>query len=204
MKILFALFAVLIATACRKSEDAIRRDDTSVVPPVSVSTDSIVPVARNCGISGLAVLTDNGIGDLKVGLRVADIRERCEIVSDSQQQDSEGGKERVLIVQTGAETTRAIINDERIWRIEVTSPGLITDDSLGVDTPLHRIAIKRGARFVPGEDGVYGFIANHCAMSFRFSIPLRPPRGGDWTAAAIDKAHGDATVDRILITKCQN
>jgi hypothetical protein len=204
VRILFALLAALIAIACRRSEDAIRRDDTGVAPPVSVSADSVAPVAHNCGIPGIPMLTDNGIGDLKVGLSVAAVREKCEIVSDSEQQGSEGMKERVLIVRTGAETTRAVVNDERIWRIEVTSPGLNTDDSLGVDTPLHRIATKRGARFVPGEDGVYGFIANHCAISFRFSIPLRPPRGGDWTAAAIDKAHGDATVDRILITKCQH
>lgn len=203
MRILFALTAILIGAACRKSDGGIRRGDTSVAPPVSLSTDSTRSASGNCGVTGIPVLTDNGIGVLKEGARVSDVRERCGIVSDSEQPGSEGMKERVLIVQVGDETVRALVNDERIWRIEVTSPRLTTDDSLGVDTPLHKIAMKRGARFVPGEDGVYGFIANHCAMSFRFSIPLRPPRGGDWTAAAIDSTHGDATVDRVLITKCQ-
>lgn len=203
MKIFFALAAILIAAACRKSDDDIRRDDTSVAPPVSVSPDSVLPVARNCGIMGIPVLTDNGIGELKEGAHVSDVRERCEVVSDTEQLGSEGMKERVLIVRVGSETVRAIINDDRIWRIEITSPRLVTGDSIGVDTPLHQIAIKRGARFVPGEDGVYGFVANHCAMSFRFSVPLRAPRGGDWTVAKIDSAHGDATVDRILITKCR-
>ena len=113
-------------------------------------------------------------------------------------------KERVLVVRVGGETVQAIVNDDKIWRIQVSSPALTTSDSLGVDTPLHRIAAMRGARFFPGEDGVYGFVANHCAMSFRFSVPLRPPRGGDWTAARIDSAHGDAAVNRVLITKCQH
>jgi hypothetical protein len=203
VKIYFALAAAIVAAACRKTDSAIRREDTSVVPPVSVSVDSTAPVPKTCGISGLPVLTDNGIGELREGRSVGDIKELCEVISDSEQQGSEGMKERVLVVRVGAETVQAIVNDDKVYRIEVSSPRLSTTDSLAVDTPLHRIAVARGARFLPGEDGVYGFVADHCAMSFRFSVPLRAPRGGDWTVATIDSAHGDAAVDRILITKCR-
>lgn len=204
MKIYFALAAVIVAAACRRTDNAIRREDTSVVPPASVSADSApAVVARNCGVSGLPRLTDDGIGELKEGRSVAEIKDLCEVMSDSERQGSEGMKERVLVVRVGEETVQAIVNDEKIYRIEVSSPRLATTDSIAVDTPLHRIATARGARFFPGEDGVYGFVANHCAMSFRFSVPLRAPRGGDWTVAKIDSAHGDAAVDRILITKCR-
>jgi hypothetical protein len=201
VKIFFALSVLLIA-GCTKSDDTGRRSDTTVAPPVSVSHDTVT--VPTCGITGNPVLTDNGIGDLKQGMTVAAVRLKCEVVSDSEQQGSEGMKERVLVVRVGGETVQAIVNDDKIWRIQVSSPALTTSDSLGVDTPLHRIAAMRGARFFPGEDGVYGFVANHCAMSFRFSVPLRPPRGGDWTAARIDSAHGDAAVNRVLITKCQH
>lgn len=203
MKICFALAAAIAAASCKKTDSAIRREDTSVFPPVSVSVDSTPPVVRNCGITGTPVLTDNGIGELREGRSVADIRELCEVISDSEQRGSEGMMERVLVVRVGAETVQAIVSDEKIYRIEVSSPRLATTDSLAVDTPLHRIATARGARFFPGEDGVYGFVANHCALSFRFSVPLRAPRGGDWTVAKIDSAHGDAAIDRILITKCR-
>ena len=147
-------------------------------------------------------LTDNGIGDLKVGARIVDLRERCEIESDSEQPGPEGSKQRVVVVRVDGETVQAIVDDDKVWRIEINSPSFRTSDSLGVDTPLHRIATRHGARFFPGEGGVYGFVPDHCAMSFRFSVPLRAPRGGDWTAAKIDSAHGDAVVDRVLITKC--
>ena len=204
MKIYFALAAVIVAAACRKTDSAVRREDTSVVPPVSVLADSASPVVtKDCGVSGLPVLTDNGIGELREGRSVADIKELCEVVSDAEQQGPEGMKQRVLVVRVGGETVQAIVNDEKVYRIEISSPRLATTDSLAVDTPLHRIATERGARFLPGEDGVYGFVANHCAMSFRFSVPLRAPRGGDWTVAKIDSAHGDAAIDRILITKCR-
>ena len=203
MRIFFALAAIAIAAGCRKADDAIRRDDTSIVPPVSVPADSSVAVARDCGVTGLPVITDDGVGELKEGLSVADVKTRCDVLSDSEELGTEGMRERVLVVGIDGETVRAIVNDDRIFRIEISSPRFATTDSLGVDTPLSRIARKRGARFFPGEGGVYGFVDDHCALSFRFSVPLRPPRGGGWTAQSIDSAHGDAAVDRVLVTRCR-
>ena len=206
MRIFHALAAIAVVTGCSRTEDFSRRDDTTVVPPVSVVPDSspLEPAALDCGISGLPVVTDNGIGDLKEGSRVADVKARCEVVTDSEQRGVEGMMERVLVVRIQGETVRAIVNNDRVWRIEISSSRYRTSDSLGVDTPLSRIAAKRGARFFPGEGGVYGFIADHCAMSFRFSVPLRPPRGGDWTAQSIAAAHPDAVVDRLLVTRCNS
>ena len=212
MKTLFALAAIIIAAGCRKADTFDRRGDTSVTPPVSAiptpaapapAADSSKAVAKTCGVKGTPLLADDGIGDLKVGRKVADIRSLCEVVSDAKEQRSAGMMERVLVVRLGGDVVSSIINNDKISRIEVNSPHFKTRDSLGVDTPLSRIARKRGAKFYPGEDGVYGFVADHCALSFRFSVPLRPPKGRDWTAAAIDSAHGDATVDRVLVTQCR-
>lgn len=203
MKIVFALAAICVAAGCSGSGDAVRRDDTSVVPPVSGAADSSATAPRDCGITGLPVVTDDGIGELKEGLSAADAKNRCDVVSDSEQLGTEGMTERVLVVRIAGETVRAIVSGDKITRIDISSPHFVTADSLGVDTPLSRVAEKRGARFFPGEGGVYGFVADHCALSFRFSVPLRPPRGGDWTAASIDSAHGDAAVDRVLVTRCR-
>ena len=202
MRIIFALAAIAAAAGCRRSDDIGRRSDSIVIPPVSVDSSSH-ETARNCGVTGNAVVTDNGVGALKVGISVDDVKQMCEVISDSDELGTEGMKERVLVVRIGGESVRSVIVNDRIWRLEITSPHLATVDSLGVDTHLHRIATMRGARFFPGEDGVYGFTADHCGLSFRFSIPLRPPRGSVWTVAAIDEAHGDAAVDKVLITRCQ-
>ena len=165
--------------------------------------DSSKSAPRDCGIGGGREI-DKGIGELKPGRSVAEVVASCEVMSDSRQLGTEGMTERVLVVRIEGASVRAIVNDDRVWRIEVTSPQFRTSDSLGVDTPLRRIARTGGARFFPGEGGVYAFLPEHCSLSFRFSVPLRPPRGGDWTAAAIEKAHGDAAVDRVLITNCRN
>jgi hypothetical protein len=203
VRIVFALAAIVIAAGCRNSDDAVRRGDTTVAPPLSVPADSPAAASKDCGITGTPVITDDGIGELKEGLSVTDAKARCDVISDSEELGTEGMTEHVLIVRIAGETVRAIVSDDRISRIEISSPRFATTDSLGVDTPLRRVAQKRGARFFPGEGGVYGFVADHCALSFRFSVPLRPPRGGNWTAQSIDSAHGDAAVDRVLVTRCQ-
>jgi hypothetical protein len=148
-------------------------------------------------------LTDEGIGELKPGRPVKEIRSLCDITHEGYQPGAEGQTEHIIGVRLGSETIPVTIADDKVFRIDLRTPHFQTSDSLGIDTPLHRIAKMRGAQFAPGEDGVYGFVADHCGLSFRFSLPLRPPRGGQWTAATIDKDHGDAVVDRVLVVRCR-
>jgi len=206
-----ALALLSLAGGCKRVDSADRRSDTNtVVPPVSASkpqqtiaqTDSGPIPTLTCGVTSTTRITDEGIGELKPGRSVSDVKRLCDVFSDAPQLATEGQMERVLSVRIGSETIAATVVDDRIWRLDVRTPRFVTADSLGVDVPLHRIAKLRGAQFAPGEDGVYGFAAAHCGMSFRFSLPLRPPAGGQWTAASIDRDHGDATVDRVLIRKC--
>ena len=203
---IYLVAAVFLSLACKRAEPVVLSSD-SANAAADTSTGKAAnpqaPAARTCGISGQAVLTDEGIGELRIGRPVSDIEQLCEVVTDAQQQGSEGTMERVLTVRIGGEIVPATIVSGNVWRVAVTTPGILTADSLGVDTPLQRIATMRGAQFFPGEDGVYAFVAAHCALSFRFSLPLRPPKGGQWTAAAIAREHGDAAVDRVLLTECR-
>ena len=214
MRIFFALAAVAIAAGCSRSDSnaTSRPGDTTVAQPAVVqeptvqppapSADTSMPAALDCGVKGKPILTGAGIGDLKKGKKVAEVKSVCRVDSDSKQPGPEGSTERVLIVPFGPETVRAVINDDKVFRIVVSSPYFKTVDGLGVDTPLRKLAGMRGAQFFPGEDGVYGFVADHCGISFRFSVPMRPPKGGQWTVEAINRAHGDAAVDRVLLTGC--
>jgi len=194
------VLAAAAVAGCGRSDNADRRGDTDVIPPVSV--DSVEEIAKTCGVSAKPVIENDGIGDLKVKRRVSEIRDLCDVTSDSEELGTEGMKERVLVTSIAGIPVESLISDDRVWRIAVKSPRIRTRDSLGVDTPLHTLADMGGARFVPGEDGVYGFVADHCGLSFRFSIPLRPPCGRDWTVEGAKREHGDAVVDRVLITSC--
>ncbi|MEO7369201.1 MAG: hypothetical protein ABIZ36_14690 [Gemmatimonadaceae bacterium] len=211
MRKTIALAFLSLAGGCRKADSYDRRSDTSgVVPPVRASvpektiaqTDSGPIVSLTCGVADNTMITDDGIGDLRPGRPVSEVRRLCDVISDAPQRGTEGQTERVLLIKIGGEMIAATIVDDKVWRLDLRTPHFMTADSLGIDVPLHRIAKLRGAQFAPGEDGVYGFAAAHCGMSFRFSLPLRPPRGGQWTTKAIDKDHGDAVVDRVLVRKC--
>ena len=196
-----------MSLACKRAEPVVLPSDSANTAAVDTSsseaTNQQAPATRACGISGQPILTDEGVGELKVGRSVTDINQLCEVVTDGQQQGPEGMMERVLAVRVAGEIVPTTIVNDKVWRVSVTTPVIRTADSLGIDTPLQKIAAMSGAQFFPGEDGVYAFVADHCALSFRFSLPLRPPKGGQWTASAIAKEHGDAVVDRVLLTGCR-
>ena len=205
----YLVLAVLALAACRRADEtpiadsviASAGDSVAIDTPVSTPGDSIAE--KTCGINRIARLDEDGIGQLKQGRTVAEVAQHCEIISDSQQRGTEGAMERIVVVRIASEIVRSIVVDDRIFRIEINTPRFRTSDSLGVDTPLRRISAMRGAQFAPGEDGVYGFSPEHCGLSFRFSVPLRPPAGGQWTAARIEAEHGDAAVNRVIVIPCR-
>ncbi len=198
------IVAVIASLACGRSTET--ADTVAAIPSDSVLAgmpDTARPVARNCGVTGASHLEDDGIGELKRGRLVIEVAALCDVISDGQQQGQEGMMERVVVLQIAGETVRSTVRSDRIDRIQINSPRFRTADSLGVDTPLSKIAAMRGAQFAPGEDGVYGYSPEHCGLSFRFSLPWRPPAGGQWTAAAIAREHGTAAVNRVIVIPCR-
>ncbi|HEX2723232.1 MAG TPA: hypothetical protein VHM24_09960 [Gemmatimonadaceae bacterium] len=209
MKI-YLLATALLVIGCKRAEPVLVTADsggetTNASRNLSRSTPESADTGKllTCGVTEPPELNDTGVGDLVVGRPVSEVKERCQLLSDTFQRGTEGGQERIIAVLVAGEILSSTVVDGRISRIGVTTPRIRTTDSLGVDTPLQKIAAMRGAQFFPGEDGVYAFVAAHCALSFRFSLPLRPPKGGQWTPAAIATAHGDAAVDRVLVGECR-
>ena len=205
MKIYLAV--LVVALGCKRAEPVVLTPD-STGTPAAVDTSAgeaspQSPVSRSCGITGQAILTDAGIGELRIGRPADDVKQVCDVVSDGQQQGSEGSMERVIVLRIAGDVVPVTIVNDKVWRVAVATPRILTADSLGVDSPLPKIAALRGAQFHPGEDGIYAFVADHCALSFRFSLPLRPPQGGQWTATSIARQHADAAVDRVLLTECR-
>jgi hypothetical protein len=204
VKLIACAISVLVIVACKRADNSVVvADSASHAPADAIVSHDTTSESHTCGISGLPVVTEQGLGDLRIGRSVEDVRKDCEVVSDGEEQGIEGMPERVVVTRIAGETVRSVVVEGRIWRLEISSPHFRTADSLGVDTPLRNLARMKGAEFFPGEDGVYGFVASHCGLSFRFAVPMRPPKGGQWTAERIEKAHGDAAVNRILVTRCE-
>ena len=193
----------LMTLACRKVDNTVPDSIAAADSPIAAGDTAATSSPKTCGVTGTLVLEEDGIGELKQGRPVSEVAALCDVISDAEQQGQEGMMERVLVINLAGESVRSVVQDDRIFRIEVNTPRFRTADSLGVDTPLSRIASMRGAQFAPGEDGVYGFSPDHCGLSFRFSLPWRPPAGGQWTAKQIEQEHGTAAVNRVIVIPCR-
>src|SRR5688572_559247 len=92
------------------------------------------PAARTaaCGIDGGAVLTGDGIGRLRVGASVGEIRRECAIVGDATRPGVEGTQERRIKVDFRRDTVDAVVVNERVWRIHVDGSAFRTAEGLGV------------------------------------------------------------------------
>lgn len=176
--------ATLVLAACAGRNDATGDSAPGSDPPT-------------CGVADRAILTERGIGALRIGATVAEIRSRCVVLSeDTAAPGPEGQTEHRLVVVTGSVNTTAAIVDGRVWRLSVASPLFKTADSLGVGT---RVRELRGsppeARLARGE-GTFVLRPDHCGLSFQLGGGV-PPH-----ARTLDAVPDSVRVERVLVTGC--
>ena len=125
---------------------------------------------RTCGMASGAIISDSGLGTLGIGTAVVDIKQRCKVLADTSQPDDEGSPQRILLVQIGDDTLTAVIDDERVHRIEVYSPNVRSPDSLGVGSRLATLLRTGSARALSGEGRYYVRLPAHCGLSFQLPV----------------------------------
>jgi hypothetical protein len=154
-----------------------------------------VPPARACGSD--SVLTGTGVGELRVGSTVEQLREQCDVVLDTTLQfGNEGQPERRLGVKIGVDTVHATIEAGRVWRIEVRSPRFRTSDSIGVGSTVRELS-KQAVKFLGyGEGGPFVSLPTHCGLSFELD-------GVPGVARTLGELPPSAAVERILVVGCQ-
>lgn len=141
------------------------------------------------------MLTDSGIGALRIGSTIGEIRSRCLVLSeDTAAPGPEGQTEHRLVVVTGSVNTTAAIVDGRVWRLYVASPIFRTVDSLGVGTHVGQL---RGpdARLARGE-GTFVLRRDHCGLSFQLGRGVPPG------AQTLDAVPDSVRVERVLVIGC--
>jgi alpha-D-ribose 1-methylphosphonate 5-triphosphate synthase subunit PhnH len=147
---------------------------------------------RDCAVGTPLVLTDSGVGALRVNTPVETLHAACDVLLDTTlQTGSEGMPERRVTVIVGGVSTTSTVGDGRVWRIEIASPRFRTHDSLGVGTTVAELR-RRNATIVAGEDATYALVKGHCGMSFQ----LNDAPGG---AATFPES---ARVTMVLVAGC--
>jgi hypothetical protein len=150
-----------------------------------------------------SVITGAGLGGLRVGATVAEVESACNVVEDYFGPGAEGSTERYLVVDFDTAQVRAIVVDDRVWRVQITSDAFRTADSLGVGTPLARLLRIPGLRGAEGEGRLFVMSPERCGLSFRLShIPRGGEHRGAWDLAALRSLPAETTVDEVLSFGC--
>jgi hypothetical protein len=176
-------------------------NDTTAVSaqPSPAAPSTSVPQPFACGE---AVITDEGIGELRIGATVESVRQKCTVVSDKTAPGAEGMPARKLAVALARDTVEAEIVDGRVWRIAVHSPRLRTADSLGVGTTLARLLQLRNPRGMTGEGKFFVASPQRCGMSFRLANAGPGAQRGDLDSAGLSRLPKSAVVSEVLVFGC--
>lgn len=189
-----ALAACLAMVACTAPDEQADGQGTATTTPAATASAS---TPTECTSGAGTVLTGAGVAGIRMREDAEEVRRRCNVVADTTL-ILEGQPQPAMKIALNGDTIIAEIVDDRIWRINITSPGLATSDSLRVGTPARRLAAIPGAIVTPGEGNYYVLLPDHCGLSF--ALDGLPIRARPWTIAELATQPDSARVTKILIT----
>jgi hypothetical protein len=167
------------------------------------SASAAVSVARPAGSCGRPIVDGEGVGNIRIGMAADTVKARCVVVRDTVERRAEGQLERILVVPFEQDTAVVEVNDGRVWRIEITEPGLRTSNWLGVGTPLSTLlALNGGVQGLVGEGNLFLVSQALCGLSFELSEPRSP--SGSWNAARLRTLPKSTVVKRVLVIGCRD
>ena len=195
-------------TGQAQSSDITAFDASSSVsgttPPAQPPVDTALAEGKSdfrCGIKGAPILTSLGIGNLQVGRTIAVVKQTCRVRRDAPELNQ--AIDRVVTVVIDNQPIRVTVANGLVWRIVFDSPRFATRSGLRIGTSLAQLTDRRGVHLSEGEDGLYVTLDAYCGLMFRLSIPSRETPGKPWTVANVVKRYGRASVDRIVVTRCE-
>lgn len=176
--------------------------------PADRATDGASTAERgvtDCGVHPGDVQVEEGVGVLRIGTSVEEVRQRCRVVRDTTVLDIEGMPARRLVVSIGDDTAVAEIVADSVWRVRLTSPRFRAEGGLGIGTLASTLAAIPGARALVGEGEIYVTVPGTCGVSYRVS-------GADFARVssarspeeAIDLLPDTAQIDLLLVYECAN
>jgi len=198
------LIFALIGCESRSSStvDSSSQSAASSSPVASSNPPASTGGSQTGASCGDEVITEEGIGDLRIGATIESIRQKCSVVRDTTVMGPEGMPARKLAVMFSRDTVEAEIVDGRVWRLAVLSPRLRTADSLGVGTSIGRLLQLKNPHGMTGEGQFFVASPTHCGMSFRLAIAEAGPAPGDLDRAGLASLPRSTSVNEVLVFGC--
>ncbi len=169
--------------------------------------DSIgAQVAPSCGVGPTTVLSDSGIGKLRVGVSRAEISRLCRVIKDTiVASDDYVEMERALVIDLGRDTVVAVWGlDSTINRIDVDRDRFRTRDGLHVGISLRSLMNRPGLSAGIGETSVWASVTAHCGITMVLSGTGEGAQGDEFTRDQLAKWPPSIYVTTIVIHGCRN
>jgi hypothetical protein len=158
-----------------------------------------------CGVPAGDVQIEDGVGVLRPGVRVSELRAQCRVVRDTTVTGVEGMPVRTVVVALGADSAVAEVREGRVWRLRLTSERFRGPGGIGVGTPARRLEMVAGAGAYAGKGEVYVLIRSRCGVSYRLAgADLDRVASAATGEEALAVMPESAVVDLVLLWRCGN
>lgn len=172
-------------------------------------TDRAQPAAmsareRTCSNGTSLMLSDSGIGLLRLGVSADTIRAGCVVFRDTTELAFDGTVQRVLHTQFGPAMMYVEIVNSRVARLSTTNPLLLTEDGLGAGSSLESLLLIPNASGFAIGNSVFVRVPNHCGLGFQLdsNATHRMKPGATVDERALRKLPLSTKIVRVLISGC--
>ena len=173
------------------------RDSSRAVVVTDSSTERLyVPPC------GDRIIRYDGVGNLKLGMHADSVKAHCHVGFDEVWPGPEGMSQRVMMVSYSPDGVLAEIVNDSVWRLNVTSPGFQTADSIRVGTPVADLARRDDVQGMIGEGVLAVVFRGRCGLSFLLTGGIPRGRTRNWNRKELAALPATIRVKKILVFKC--
>ena len=169
-----------------------------------VAISALAPCTPASTAQSDSTISGAGIGTLRLGMAVADVRHRFSVRSDAIELNDEGLPQRVLRIVYLQRELVAKIDGAKISSLEIAQPGFSTPNGIDVGSSLSILLAKEQdwERF-PAEGLLYVTSRQSCGISFRLSYALSEEEHGlNWDWQRLSRLPRETRVEKIVIFGC--
>ena len=149
-------------------------------------------------------VSGSSVGTVRIGMLAVAVSRVAKVISDQVEPDSEGGTHRVIHFSVNGAKAMAEIQDNKVWRIQILSPGVSTDRGIEVGTPLKTLLRLPSLEGDLAEGALFVWSKSLCGRSFQLSFEPKTDADylGTWNATTLSSLPANVKVQAILVVGC--
>ena len=158
----------------------------------------------NAAPASQVIASGSGVGPVRIGMSAQSVPRAVRVISDRMEPDAEGGKQRVIRFSISGAKAEAEIQDGKVWRIQILTPGIAIDPGIEVGSPLKMLLGLPSLEGELAEGALFVWSKSLCGRSFRLSYEPNTDSDylGAWNETSLKSLPAGVKVQAILVVGC--